>query len=602
MRKTRWIAPVWGMLAAAAFGQTASAQVHNSPLDAQFPPVAPPPSGYPAQPTYTPIAPDPASPAGYPPGMEPWPAISPYDHAVDTTYNDRGIWFREMLNHQRKYKLTAEFISGRFRQPGNAAIGHDSVIGDFHNDLGESPGGIDPFEIYSVKDVGVFSSKGTYFDINDGGTGGYPDVIGDPPRLPAAAIQIEGDLTATDDFVFPVTKVGLIQLVNFGDIPQDEAINDDEDAATDEVADTMLFPVTGQVFGRDAVYRFGGDPGVVGEKHENPASPGLRMTFGLEDEDESGFEWSAYWLSGQGNVFSRGTNDPDRPRNTNIVFFDAPHLGTGIGGGPGQNVTNAVEVLDYNTLFELRHETETAGTDLAFFHTPMVDYGWFRMRPLYGARYNYIREQFSFTGRDNGFAYAFDADGDIFDQSGGGSVVSSNLVPLTTSDPFFEVPMFAYETTAKSKVQSHLYGPQVGFDMSAGGEHLMLTAVTKAGVVANTEKLSLATAGFGSTEILTGVRPFRTDAKTHTRVVPFLEFNANADINVFPIIPVVNRWQLLKNARVRAGWTTLVVGNIQRPLDQIAWRSDASGGAYIRERGRDAWYTQYWNVGVHWNF
>ncbi len=153
-----------------------------------------------------------------------------------------------------------------------------------------------------------------------------------------------------------------------------------------------------------------------------------------------------------------------------------------------------------------------------------------------------------------------------------------------------------------SKVQSHLYGPQIGFDMQAGGEHLMLTAITKTGVVANTEKLNLATSGFGSTEALLGFRPFKSDSKTHTRVAPFIEFNANADINVFPIIPVVNRWQFLKNARIRAGWTTLVVGNIQRPMDQIVWRADASGGAYIKEKGRDAWYTQYWNLGVHWNF
>jgi hypothetical protein len=45
-----------------------------------------------------------------------------------------------------------------------------------------------------------------------------------------------------------------------------------------------------------------------------------------------------------------------------------------------------------------------------------------------------------------------------------------------------------------------------------------------------------------------------------------------------------------------------VFGNIQRPLDQVVWRSDTSGGAYIKEKGRDAGYTQYWNVGVNWTF
>jgi hypothetical protein len=235
----------------------------------------------------------------------------------------------------------------------------------------------------------------------------------------------------------------------------------------------------------------------------------------------------------------------------------------------------------------------------------MVDYGWFRMRPLYGARYNFIKEQFNFTGKDNGFAFAYDFDGDIWDQSANtvnNTVVNNNLVPLTVTAPFFQTQLFPYETSVTSKVHSHLYGPQIGFDASVGGEYLMLTGITKAGVVANTEKLTLDTSGFGTQEALTGIRTFRSDAKTHTRVAPFIELTANADINVFPIIPYVNRWNWLKNARVQAGYTTFVVGNLQRPLDQIVWRSDGSGGAYIKERGRDAWYTQYWNLGVHWTF
>ena len=132
MRKKRWIAPVWGMLATAAFGQAASAQAPGSPLDGPFPPAGPPtvppPGQYAGNPTYTPIAPDAASPAGYPPGgMRPWPTISPYENAFDQTYNQDGIWFREMLGQNRKYKLNVDFISGKFRQPGNVIVGHDIV-------------------------------------------------------------------------------------------------------------------------------------------------------------------------------------------------------------------------------------------------------------------------------------------------------------------------------------------------------------------------------------------------------------------------------------------------------------------------------------------
>lgn len=607
MRKHRWIAPAWGMVATAAFGQAASAQAPASPLDGPFPPVAqagPPaaPQGvsYAANPTYTPVAPDAASPAGFPPGgMRPWPTISPYDHAFDQTYNQDGIWFREMLNHERRYKIDVNFISARFRQPGNVVVGHEEAINTFDEDLGGTAGaGLSPFDIFTIKDAMVFSAQGRFLDNTDG-TIAYPNPPGAQsgplPRPINFAFETEGP-NGTDDFVFAEPKAGLLQIVNLSDDPDEDVNDEEDDAGDDEIGDTVLYPVTGQVFGEDAVTLFGGDRGVVGEKRENPASPGFRVVFGVEDEDESGFDWTASWINGQDTVFSRGLDDPTRPRLTNIVFFDAPHLGEG-----------AVEVLDYNVLFRLMHETETAGSDLALYHTPVVDYGWLRVRPLYGARYDYIRETFTFSGKDNGFAFAYDSDGDIFDQgndtdTSGESVIGASIVPQTLEDPFLFSFLNPYETTVLSRVRSHLYGPQVGFDAQVGGEYLMLTAVTKAGVVANTEKLTLDTAGFGVTEALTGIRPFKSDAKTHTHVSPFFELNTKADINVFPIIPYVNRWNWLKTARLQAGWSTLVVGNLSRPMDNIVWRSNGSGGPYIKDRSRDAWYVQNWNVGIHWAF
>lgn len=579
---------------------------------------------YPGHPTYTPVAPDAASPAGFPPAMEPWPTISPYEHGFDQTYNDDGIWFRQMLNKQRKYQVNVEFISGRFRQPGHAAIGADSVIGDIFTDrFGEAPGGINPFSIYTVKDAMVFSDQGRY--LSEDSEIDYPDPpgaqSGNPVRPLNFALKIVGmksggnnnqDSVGTTDLTFPMNKAGLLQVVNWDGGTPNASIDFES-----EIAKTVLYPISGQALGEDAVTRYGGDPDIVMERHRNPSSPGLRFSLGLEDEDQSGVNWGAYYLSGQPTVFRRGTDDPNRPMLTNIVFFEAPHLGVGVGvdGIPNagtDRLTPAFEVLDYNTLFEVTNETEVAGTDLAFYHTPFLDLGWMRMRPMWGARYDYIGETFGFTGRDNGYAYAYGVDGSAFtttDADGEATglgiytpVLGSNQIPLTLATPFTSQEIYPYETTVKSRVQSHLYGPQVGFDWQAGGDNLMLFASTKTGVILNTEKLSLDTTGFGSTEALTGVRLTKSDSKTHTRFVPFLEFSANADVNVFPIIPVVNRWGFLKNARVRGGWTALVVGNVQRPIDQVVWRSDESGGAYIKERGRDAWYAQYWNVGVHWNF
>lgn len=604
MRKHRWIAPVWGMLATAAFGQ-ASAQSPASPLDAEFPPAAPPAGAggmpYAGSPTYTPVAPDPASPAGYPGGdMRPWPTISPYDHAYDSTYNQDGIWFREMLGNDRKVRMEASFISGRFRQPGNTIVGTDIVKGTrdpFDTDgVNNSTTGLEvrPFTqaFVGAKQFLGRESFGRYYNGLLTGSTAVDAAIGIPPFRAVAEIQVNrtpptgtttgggtGNQTGNSiDFTYPDLRTGLSPGVNLDN-------GDTLDAA--EISNTVLFVVDGGVLAEDAVPRLGGYDDVVNQHKENPSAPGLRLVFGVEDEDQSGVDITGWWLQDSGQTFSRGTDDPTRLRPAGVVLFDIGELET------DDEIIDLVEVLDYNQLFRLEQTSQAAGTDLALYHTPMVDYGWLVMRPLYGARYNYIREQFNFTGRDTGQFV-------VFDQFGRPTTVSDTETAI--DDPLTLFSLFPYETSVTSKVQSHLYGPQVGLDMKLGGEYLMINSAVKTGVVANTEKLSLGAYGFGTQEALTGQRAFFSDSKTHTRVAPFLEFSTNADINVFPIIPYVNRWGFFKNARLNAGWSTLVVGNIQRPMDQIVWRSEAIGGPHIKERGRDVWYMQNWNLGVSWRF
>lgn len=596
MRKQRWIAPVWGMLATAAFGQAASAQAPGSPLDAPFPP-APPPAGppvapgpaqYAANPTYTPIAPDAASPAGFPPGMRPWPSISPFDHAFDQTSEQDGIWFREMLGHKRTYRIDVEFISGKFRQPGNAIVGHDVVRGQDESPLEDEvllPADYPfPQRFIGVKQFLGRESRGRFFNSIPGEDN--PAVFGLPPRLAVPLLEsFDGTIDGAGDDGFPIDfsyadlRTGLAPVVN---------LNGDDTIDEEETSNTNLYVVSGGVLAEDAAPRLGGFDDVIHQRSENPSAPGLRLVFGLEDEDQSGVDITGWWLRDPGQTFRRGTDDPRRLRANGVVLFDLGQLPTETG-----IERDLVEVLDYNTLFALEHTSEAAGTDLAFFHTPFVDYGWLVMRPLWGARYNYVREQFNFTGRDTGQFVVYDADG---------APTAISDTEFAFDDPETLYSLFPYETSVTSKAQSHLYGPQVGFDMNMGGEHFMINSAVKTGVVANTEKLSLGGYGFGSQEAITGVRNFFSDSKTHTRVAPFLEFNANADMNVFPIIPYVNRWGMFKNARVNLGWSTLVVGNLQRPMDQIAWRSEAIGGPHIKERGRDVWYMQNWSAGVHWKF
>jgi hypothetical protein len=625
------------MLAAAAVGQTASAQPPGSPLDGPFPPAGPygpaaapaPVGGYAANPTYTPVAPDASSPAGLPPGMTPWPAISPYENAYDSTYNDNGIWFREILGQSRRYHVSADFISGRFANPGHGVVGADVIRAlPTSTMLGnEALIQLPPQTFYGAKDYVFRQSYGRFFanpgGNGTGGTGGTTTTgqnLGFPPR-PVTTFLFDtanppggsgsntgtgtggtggtgtnnGSNTQSIDFTFTKSVGGLAPTVLGGLSPISTTTNNGTGGTTTGsptnagISGTQLYAVTGSVLGGGALTNFGGDPNVVGEKRQNPNSPGIRMVFGAEDEDQSGFDVTGFWLSGQDQTFRRGLDDPNRPRLTNVVLFESSM--------PRNDANSpAYEVLDYNQLFEIKNDTTATGTDLALYHTPVVDYGWLVVRPLYGARYNYVRETFNFTGRDNGLFTVYNNDGSPVV----GSVYLQNAA--FTDPDVVPYSLFPYETSVTSRTQSHLYGPQVGLDAHMGGEHFMVISSAKTGVLVNTEKLTVDGYGFGLQEAFTGVRSFFGDSKTHTIASPFIEFSANAELNIFPVIPYLNRMDFFRAARLHGGWNALVVGNMQRPINQIAWRSESVGGPQVREHGRDAWYVQYWNVGLDWKF
>jgi hypothetical protein len=61
-------------------------------------------------------------PAGYPPGANAWPNITPYGPMVDQTANENGMWFNRIINGNRKYYFSAEGLLGNTNRP-NSFVG-----------------------------------------------------------------------------------------------------------------------------------------------------------------------------------------------------------------------------------------------------------------------------------------------------------------------------------------------------------------------------------------------------------------------------------------------------------------------------------------------
>ena len=63
------------------------------------------------------------APMGY---SYPYPAISPFDHAFDSTYNDSGLWMTERKNYQRnKYYFSVDAIFGNVKEPTSDKVSYD---------------------------------------------------------------------------------------------------------------------------------------------------------------------------------------------------------------------------------------------------------------------------------------------------------------------------------------------------------------------------------------------------------------------------------------------------------------------------------------------
>ena len=307
-------------------------------------------------PSMSPLLVNPAGQAGYQSGMQPWPTISPYQGpAYSELYNSHGMWNYDFNSNRRRYTGSVEYLRSRVRKP-NGNVGH-----------------------------------------------------------PAAQRY--------KDIILPIMHEEPIGLDDLADAFQGDAPNEDFllEATTDQVG---FWPNTGQ-------------PGFNLYDRSNasdvgyPTSNGLRIRWGFIESDDTGFMIDGWWTGEGVAEFDAQNATPGRSlANPSLILrvidnitlplapftfeeiFDENLLnlrGLPINDGTVERLPDGTVLggtsIPYDLEFRLKYKTETAGTSVNYLMMPIIKKKHFKVRPLLGARYVYLKEQFNFFGHDSGLTY-----------------------------------------------------------------------------------------------------------------------------------------------------------------------------------------------------
>jgi hypothetical protein len=147
MRLQHWIAPALSVFLLLSSSRDVSAQYEQAQPPAgeysqavwprhvgdggalQGPTMSGPPINAGLPPYYSPLSTNPPGQAPYQPGMQPWPAISPYGEGTfSQTYIDKGLWMHESTNQGPRYFFSLEAIFSKFRAPKHRKIGSRAVL------------------------------------------------------------------------------------------------------------------------------------------------------------------------------------------------------------------------------------------------------------------------------------------------------------------------------------------------------------------------------------------------------------------------------------------------------------------------------------------
>ncbi len=536
-----------------------------------------------------------APPTSVPPGFLPSPGSgSPYssgsvfDPRFSQTYNDAGMWFQNSRNgfgpnnRARKPFLNLDYTYSSTRNL-SGILGNSSSQSYYQQNDPDSDGIVDDLAYFRYMDP----ARGAFIpELNTHGmkaSGGWWNVDGSGFLMD---IGWQVDATSTYD-----ARAGVMS------------------QRIDTATALALASNGGNAIAKPFTTNGGSDLGLT---------LGFILAPGVPFDDTDSVEYGAW-----GTTFS--ILDRTLLNLHGIPIDDGSLLGA---------------TIPYDLQFRMQHSLTTLGSSGAFAFAPIRNSGGIRINPTFGGRYQKVKENFAFFGADSGLAYIGSGDDDtpenakVFPPYDGidddDDFIADNLAEDTDPEfvqinPFDPVMVRAYH---QSEVVSNLAGPEFGFNYRFGDEDegISILGFSKFALMFNNEQvrvfgdnlfnhMSIADTPDPVTGLFPALDGFDTNnlngpsanayssSSSTVHLSPLFEQSLVAEIPLFNRVPVLSDVRILDGAKLRLGWTFLIIGEIADPLQSVQYTSNPQLNMFPKARSRRDTFSQHTlNAGLSWTY
>lgn len=517
--------------------------------------------------------------AAFPPEATAWPNVSPYmGPAVDQTANENGMWFRDIINGNRKYYFTSEALLGYTSIP-NATVGAPNV------NVINLPAYILP--------IGSLQNNTSQFQQTAPGTSN----LNTPDRqLSGSTGTTGGSTNGTTGTTGTSTPVFATQTT--GEIPNDLVTGGIRGTWGWWNADESGFQASGFM---------------LNQVHST-----------LDIADPNGFDPNFFLAT------SNATN------NTNLQQFllNELHAIAGIPLGGADTDQNGLPgvVQPFDMYYILVYQSQVGGANADYIASALFKRDAIKVRPVVGGRYLTVREKFMFEGADTGLGYQINSPGSggtggtgtgTTGTTGTGTTgtTAGYLSPVAgslegTSGLAFFSPMYSALT---STTTTQLAGPEAGLRFDVGKENFNIVATSKLGLLINYTSRTLNGYNIGDAyypktngtltdptvmprATPTNGVPNNTFASTYstTTFSPMFEQSVLLKAKLFQYTPVLNRSSIFSNAEFQLGYTAIFVGGVARAGSDINWQAYPVNPSLTSYK--NTFFTSNYSLGVQWNY
>ncbi len=268
-------------------------------------------------------------------------------------------------------------------------------------------------------------------------------------------------------------------------------------------------------------------------------------------------------------------------------------------------------VMPFDIYYRLQYQTQVGGFNADWYATPIFERSALTVRPMYGARYLRVRENFAFDGADSGLGYTIGLPGAA---GGGGAAAAATgyLSPVTLEAL---TTLSIMQSMLSSSVTSEMAGPEAGLRFDIGGEKLKVWTQSKFGLLVNHSARNLSGYNIGDAYYpkITGtitdptVMPRNAPASTrfahqdqNTALSPMFEQSIFGKANLFKFVPVLNKSKILSGAEFQAGYSLILVGNMYRPSNTVNWLAYPQSPQL--NDYRSTYITGNYSMGIQWEY